>query len=133
MTFHSLSFLLAQTLSNQFVEDPATGVLLLGLHGMPGLGKTTISKALCDHFHSELVGRVCRVELSDSSTTPLTRQKQVLKQLWGIKSGVLDIISDVDQVMHSDANDFSNVIYIVFRVSSVRDSRTTTPTAASNM
>lgn len=78
----------------------------MGLYGMPGLGKTTISKALCDYFHSEFGGRVCRVDLGGSSVNPVVRQKEelkrqleVLKQLWGFKNDLLDTISDIDQVM----------------------------------
>ncbi|KAG0568842.1 hypothetical protein KC19_6G048600 [Ceratodon purpureus] len=95
---------LCKMLWSQFEEDTTTGVLLLGLYGMPGLGKTTMSKALCDYFHSELAGRVCRVDLGGSSVNPLVRkkeelkrQKEVLKQLWGFKNDVLDTISDIDQ------------------------------------
>ena len=104
------------------MEDTTTGVLLLGLYGMPGLGKTTMSKALCDYFHSDMVGRVCRVDLGGSSTNPLVRQKEelkrqkeVLKQLWGFKNDVLDTLSDVDQVIQCDANDFRYVMYMNFR------------------
>ena len=88
----------------------------MGLYGMPGLGKTTISQALCDYFCTELMGKVCYVELSGGNTKPrsheelltrggevLKRLKEVLKKLWGLEDGVLNEISAVDQV-HSQPN-----------------------------
>jgi len=41
------------------------------------------------------------VELGDASTKPLSRQKEVLKKLWGYQDDELNSISDVDQV-HSE-------------------------------
>ncbi|KAG0627336.1 hypothetical protein M758_2G192700 [Ceratodon purpureus] len=87
---------LCEHLSSLFVEDTKLGVLLLGLYGMAGLGKTTMSKALNDYFHRELMGRVCHLELGDSSKA-LMRQKEVLEKLWGLKNDVLDGVKDVDQ------------------------------------
>ncbi|KAG0562315.1 hypothetical protein KC19_9G136400 [Ceratodon purpureus] len=87
---------LCEHLSSLFVEDTNSGVLLLGLYGMAGLGKTTMSKALTDYFHRELMGRVCHLELGDSSKA-LMRQKEVLEKLWGLKNDVLDGVKDVDQ------------------------------------
>ncbi|XP_024389454.1 disease resistance protein RPP2B-like [Physcomitrium patens] len=88
---------LCQILSSQFVEENETGLLLLGLYGMPGLGKTTMSKAISDYFQTEFgMTRVCRLELSNVSTTRslsqdeymkrkaeiLMHQKEVLNKLW---------------------------------------------------
>ncbi|KAG0576751.1 hypothetical protein KC19_5G105100 [Ceratodon purpureus] len=87
---------LCEHLSSLFVEDTKSGVLLLGLYGMAGLGKTTMSKALNDYFHRELMGRVCHLELGDSSKA-LMRQKEVLEKLWGLKNDVLDGVKDLDQ------------------------------------
>ncbi|KAG0622823.1 hypothetical protein M758_3G126300 [Ceratodon purpureus] len=87
---------LCQHLSSLFVEDTKSGVLLLGLYGMAGLGKTTMSKALNDYFHQELMGRVCHLELGDNSKA-LMRQREVLEKLWGLKNDVLDGVKDVDQ------------------------------------
>lgn len=95
------------------MEENETGLLLLGLYGMAGLGKTTMSKAICDYFQTEFgMTRVCRLELSNVSTTRslsldesmkrkaeiLMHQKEVLDKLWCVEARVLSATSDTDQV-----------------------------------
>lgn len=88
-----------QTLASQFEANTKFGgPLLLGLYGAGGIGKTTISKALCDHFRRDYLGKVCHVELGGNSTT-LERQKKVLENLCNFDHDVLHKIKDIEEVI----------------------------------
>ncbi|KAG0605382.1 hypothetical protein M758_9G054400 [Ceratodon purpureus] len=81
--------------SSRFVSDASEGPSLLGLYGTTGRGKTTLCKALCDHFSAEFLGRVCHVELCEGSR--MKRQKLMLGNLYGIEKDVLERLMDVRQ------------------------------------
>ncbi|KAG0605267.1 hypothetical protein M758_9G044500 [Ceratodon purpureus] len=85
---------MCEILSSRFVND-ASGTSVLGLYGTTGRGKTTLCKALCDHFSAEFLGRVCHVELG--VTSKMKRQKTMLERLCGIERDVLDRLTDVRQ------------------------------------
>ncbi|KAG0623404.1 hypothetical protein M758_3G172500 [Ceratodon purpureus] len=78
--------------SSRFVNDASAGPSVLGLYGTTGRGKTTLCKALCDHFSAEFVGRVCHVDLGEMSRTKW--QKMMLENLCGIEKDVLDRLTD---------------------------------------
>jgi len=77
----------------------------LGLYGMGGLGKTTMCKALCNHFQKEFNGRVCHVELGSESplTLPkkvLKNQKKVLKNLLRVRDDLLERVTNASEVLN---------------------------------
>ncbi|KAG0606089.1 hypothetical protein M758_9G112900 [Ceratodon purpureus] len=94
---------------NRFVRHKRVGAAVLGLYGTTGRGKTTLCKALCDHFSAEFLGRVCHVELGEMSRMKpekmmlkrlklmLKSLRLMLKNLCGIERDVLDGITDVRQ------------------------------------
>jgi ABC-type Na+ transport system ATPase subunit NatA len=56
------------------------GVRVVGLYGMGGIGKTTISKALCSLLLGEFTGKVFHAELgADKNLTEV--RKNVLREL----------------------------------------------------
>ena len=75
----------------------AQGVKMLGLYGMGGVGKTTMCKALCNHFQQRFQGRVCHVELG-SHEKYLDLQKKVLKKLTDLSDQALQNITDSHEV-----------------------------------
>lgn len=90
-----------EILTEMFVEHtPSSDRSLLrpqklGLYGMGGLGKTTMCKALCNHFQKEFNGRVCHVELGCES--PLTLQKKVLKNLLRVRDDLLERVTNASE------------------------------------
>ena len=77
----------------------AQGMQMLGLYGTGGVGKTTICKALCNHFRFQ--GRVCHVELGPREEH-LDLQKKVLKKLTNLGDQALQGITDSDQVRYQN-------------------------------
>ena len=71
---------------------------MLGLHGMGGMGKTLICKALCNHLHSSYAGRVCHAELQMKGDIIKVFQK-ILRDLTDINEGLLLRATDPDQVV----------------------------------
>ena len=110
VTIRRLAFLIgitfpdSQILTEMFVEHtPSSDRSLLqpqklGLYGMGGLGKTTMCKALCNHFQKEFNGRVCHVELGCES--PLTLQKKVLKNLLRVRDDLLERVTNASEVLN---------------------------------
>jgi len=64
------------------------GFCVVGLHGMGGIGKTSICKALCNEFFTDFNGRVCHAELERGSEEELLRR--VLKALTNTSHDRLD-------------------------------------------
>src|ERR1700737_3979289 len=77
----------------------AQGVQILGLYGMGGVGKTTMCKALCNHFQYRFQGRVCHVELGPREKY-LDLQKKVLKKLTNLGDRPLQDITDSAEVRY---------------------------------
>ena len=50
-----------------------------GMYAMGGMGKTTMSRVLCNEFSSEFLAKVCHVELNNHDTINL--QKALLRTL----------------------------------------------------
>jgi GTPase SAR1 family protein len=78
----------------------------VGLHGMGGVGKTTISKALCNQMFGDFCGKVCHIELGGND---MKSRKKVLRELTGASSEILN--NDKDKVRFSD----KLVVYIQFK------------------
>ncbi|KAG0629505.1 hypothetical protein M758_1G109300 [Ceratodon purpureus] len=79
----------------RFVKDARVGAAVMGLYGTTGCGKSILSKALCDYFSAEFLGRVCHVELGEGSR--MKRQGVMLENLCGIERDVRDRLTDVRQ------------------------------------
>lgn len=83
------------------------GARVLGVHGVWGVGKTTLGKALCNFYSSEFGGRVCYVKLHfppqvGSSVLKLKRIRKVLRKLMGMSQYFLEEhVKDLDQVCAS--------------------------------
>lgn len=61
---------------------------------MGGVGKTTISKAMCNESFGEFVGKVCHVELGGKSLVEL--RKKVLQDL--TRASEMNLPHDLDKV-----------------------------------
>ena len=77
----------------------AQGAQKLGLYGMGGMGKTTMCKALCNHFQDRFQGRVCHVELGPREKY-LDLQKKVLKILTNLDNEALQDITESEKVRY---------------------------------
>ncbi|KAG0615814.1 hypothetical protein M758_5G068900 [Ceratodon purpureus] len=65
------------------------GVRVIGLHGIGGIGKTTICKAMCNEMSKEFHGKVCHIELK-SSTEAVQLLRELLKRLTKSKHDIVD-------------------------------------------
>jgi hypothetical protein len=72
--------------------------MFLGLYGVAGVGKTTMSKALCDFFRGDYLGRVCYLDLGGASQV-LERLKQMMKTLCRFEDNFLSRLNDPDEVI----------------------------------
>ena len=86
----------AMMFERRYSVSSKPGCDLLGFYGTGGMGKTTICKALCNHFLSEFQGRVCHLELG--SEKPLVLLKRALKALTGLRKDVVDQVHSELQV-----------------------------------
>ena len=77
----------------QLAELSATGSAVLGLHGMGGIGKTTLAKAVFNDLRSGFVDRSCFVEVGrDADRQQLQQlQRQMLKELCGFDKEVTSV------------------------------------------
>ena len=72
--------------------------MFLGLYGVAGVGKTTMSKALCDCFRRDYLERVCYLDLGSASKV-LERLKQVMKTLCRSEDNFLSRLNDPNEVI----------------------------------
>lgn len=87
----------SQELTNKFQQDTRSSAKVLGLYGMAGLGKTTMSKCLHNRFIQQYLGRACHIEFKDGMTA-FDRQKIVMKKLLRLHKKYIESVSDVSQV-----------------------------------
>ena len=68
-------------------EQPAGSAAVLGLHGMGGIGKTTLAKAVFNALHTEFASSSCFLEVgSEADDAQLQQlQRQMLRELCGIE------------------------------------------------
>ena len=54
---------------------------VLALHGLPGLGKTTLAEALCASMQRSFPGRVCLIKFPTlDSAQPMTEREDLLER-----------------------------------------------------
>lgn len=101
MFYNEMQQLLVKEFKNQTLHHVKDGrPLILGLHGMGGVGKTRLCMALCNHFHAEYVGKICYVEVQ-SGTNVLELQKVILKRLTFANEDLLDSITTIEEVLRT--------------------------------
>jgi Ni2+-binding GTPase involved in maturation of urease and hydrogenase len=77
-------------------EQTVPSVQLVGLYGMGGSGKTTITRVVCNNMRQKYLGKVCHIELG--SMDPLLLQKQVLGRIMHLQADYLSSVFDVKEV-----------------------------------
>ncbi|KAG0599545.1 hypothetical protein M758_12G160500 [Ceratodon purpureus] len=72
----------------------ATSVCFVGLYGMGGSGKTTMSKVLCNNMIQEFLGKVCRIEFGAHGFLDLC--KQVIRCTTNYEEMFLSKVNDAE-------------------------------------
>ena len=78
----------------------ATSVCFVGLYGMGGSGKTTMSKVLCNNMMQEFLGKVCRIEFGAHGFLDLCKQ-------------VIRCTTNYEEMFLSKVNDAELVCYVI--------------------
>lgn len=89
-----------QIWKKKFQRYHEISALVLGLYGMGGAGKTTISKCLYNHFFEEFSGRVCHIEMKEG-TDALERQQIVMRKLLKFVGPITHNASEVRRLVSS--------------------------------
>lgn len=71
-------------------QTQCEGIRVIGLHGIGGIGKTTICKAMCNEMSKEFNGKVCHIELKSSKEEALLLLREVLKRLTKLHHDIVD-------------------------------------------
>ncbi|KAG0598142.1 hypothetical protein M758_12G049500 [Ceratodon purpureus] len=79
---------------DQVLTNSNSRLCTVGLYGMGGIGKTTISKALCNELALKFCDNVCHIELGSGSELELLGK--ALKKLSRIRHDVLDKLDDIE-------------------------------------
>jgi GTPase SAR1 family protein len=64
---------------NESNSNHEYGVRAVGVHGMGGMGKSTITRAICNEMYGDFIGKVCHVELGKNNIEEV--QRKVLQDL----------------------------------------------------
>eukprot|EP01018_Ginkgo_biloba_P006349 Gb_20880 [translate_table: standard] len=88
---------LCKEVGKMFEKAPwrRNGVKVVGLYGVSGSGKTTISISLCNFYSGKFNGKVFHVEFGRENFVKI--QKQVLKVLTGAGEGLLNSVFTKEQ------------------------------------
>lgn len=77
------------------LEVQQHGIRVMGLHGIGGMGKTSICKAMCNELLQKFKGKVCHIEIKSASEVELL--PEALKRLTSTWPELLDKLN-IDQV-----------------------------------
>ena len=76
--------------------DTECSPCFFGMYAMGGMGKTTMSRVLCNEFSSEFFGKVCHVELNNHAIIDL--RKALLRTLTKWSESEMSKLTDESQV-----------------------------------
>lgn len=85
-----------QELAAKFLPHSETSAQVLGLYGMGGFGKTTMSMSLCNRFRNESL-RVCFIDIKDEIKA-LERQQLVMRKLLNLDNRLVQDVRHLAQV-----------------------------------
>jgi len=80
-----------------FLPHTRTSAQVLGLYGVGGLGKPSMSKCLCNHFNEQFSGSICYIEIKEEVKV-LEQQRLVMRKLLRLGDLLLKIVCDVSEV-----------------------------------
>ena len=74
----------------RFADQAASSAAVLGLHGMGGIGKTTLAKAVFNALQHDFAGNSCFLEVGHEAHGPTLQrlQQQMLRELCGVEMEV---------------------------------------------
>lgn len=101
---------------DEFESSDSRAVYVLGVYGIPGTGKTVLSRCLVDHFHPTYLGKSFYVDLS-SAHGVVQELKEILQKLTPGIGDVASFVSLTDErkVLKLIVREFQcNEVFLVF-------------------